>query len=182
MASTYRRLAEEDEGWFTSQTGAECSHFNQSLGHPECEGGGLGLPPLTLSTSGGGSVGGSPDGYYRTSIDINTSHNSFMSVRSDGTLAVVQEGHHHEHYDSFDFDNEDNDHEGRDKSEGGRGAEEKQFLDRMESSLFSFENQGDASDSITETDMDTIPYDGTPKDEHYFGEEARTSFFALYQR
>jgi hypothetical protein len=151
VASTYRRMAEYDEGWFLSQTGAE-----DVSNRPESE-------PAN----------------YSCSIDV-TSFMSLGSVFSSGNDSDRDEGEGgEEHYDSFDCPSSSSSKDGTTDTK-----EEMKFLDRMESSIFSFENKQNNDGSTTtnwESD-DESEYFGEPRDENYFGEGARASFFALYHK
>ena len=77
-----------------------------------------------------------------------------------------------DHYDNFEKSSKTVD-----------ANENEKFLDRMESTLFSYANRHCEDNSSLDTfvfEDDEEEYDGEPKDENYFGEEARSKFFALY--
>jgi len=109
---------------------------------------------------------------YSTSIGV-------TSYQSIGSCFSEEDGHEIERLDSF---------EGRSTSREERNhnhtkQEDFRFLDRMETALFSFENKVmDDSIATFDSDDESTLYDGEPKDEHYFGEDARNNFFALYHR
>jgi hypothetical protein len=111
---------------------------------------------------------------YSTSIDIT----SFQSIGSNFSLEELDyEGEcDGELRDSFECQSPTL--EERKMSE----QEDYMFLDRMETAMFSYENKLlDDSIATYESDESSV-YDGEPRDENYFGEEARTGFFALYHR
>lgn len=155
MASTYRRVAQWDEGWFSHQTGAE-----NPANRPE-----------------------SAAANYSTNIAMS----SFQSIGSDSFSQGVDKDE--------EINSEGGERGGSEEGEGeSKGAgvsrhntvstEDFMFLDRMETAMFSFVN-GRMEDSVTQYDSDegsSCMYDGLPRDENYFGEEARSRFFALYHR
>ena len=153
MANTYRRVSECDEDWFFNQTGTES--------HPKVER--CGSVPETT-----------PEVNYSSKIDMS----SFHSIGTFSNLGVEES----RDVDIFAECNNDEDEE---EEEGE--TDSFKFLERMESSLFNYETkrqqQQAGDESITHYDSDEgSDYDGVPRDENYFGEEARSNFFALYHR
>jgi hypothetical protein len=160
VASTYRRVSELDEGWFSNQTGAE-----SPCNRPGAE------PPNYSTSIEITSIQSIGDSFSREGGDSDGSGEGFGDGGEDNE----------EHYDNFEFllpGSAERNRRGQDEDD----IADKIFLDRMETSLFSFENKHSA-DSVTFYESDEVSeYDGEPSDHHYFGEEARASFFALYHR